>query len=135
MFRWPTLGGRISVIYTIIWTGCGAVLFWGFQDLPEAVILSCWLVLVTLSFPLGLLTEGIYYGGGDSSHSGVWIGFLLMIPNLFLWGYGTAAIWRVGVWLFTPTDIERALRTENGPGSGTEKVQVEHGDAGNPASR
>ncbi len=103
---------------------------WGYPDLPEWAILSCWLVQVILSFPLWLLTEGIYYGGGEPSHAGVWIGFLLMIPNLFLWGYGTAAIWRVGVWLFTPTDIERALRNENWEGSGTDTSQVEQGDAG-----
>ncbi|BCX47532.1 hypothetical protein HAHE_14400 [Haloferula helveola] len=88
-----TLGGRLSIGLALIWAAAWSVFL--VDGLPVPCAELCRLALLTLSFPVALLkfnSMGLY------SLSDFLFYCALLVPNIFLLGYGLAGIWRFLLW-------------------------------------
>ncbi|MBB5351629.1 hypothetical protein HNR46_001868 [Haloferula luteola] len=89
---------------------------------PEGIAGASWCVMIALSFPLAILSGAVTSMGISPISSCIWY-FALMIPNCFLWGYGSARILRIAQIIIRPTSIDCSVPTY--PTTATENQTVE----------
>ncbi len=86
-----TLGGRISVGLTLFWAVCVFVFL---SRVSPGEYLEP--IIIWMTFPLGAIGDigGIFGRRGVMELNDVFSAYVVMIPNVFLLGYGMAAFCR-----------------------------------------
>lgn len=94
-----TLGGRLSISLALLWAGA-----WGLilpEGTPVPIHEAATLLIMVLSFPFALVFLWPLDIGPPTT-TDVLLYFGTLVPNLFLLGYGVAAILRFLTWLNGP---------------------------------